>query len=97
MIENLLTIGIATKNRHDELNLTLREVKNGPLRNCRIIVVDDGSEPAIEIDKEIECVELVRHESSKDVAYSRNEIASLIRPLDDLNDDSIQQILILKR
>ena len=79
MIESLLTIGIATKNRHEELNVTLRAVRSGPLRDCRIIVVDDGSEPAIQIDKEIERVELVRHESSKDVAYSRNEIASLIR------------------
>lgn len=79
MVENLITIGIATKNRHEELNVTLRAVRSGPLRDCRIIVVDDGSEPAIQIDEEIERVELVRHESSKDVAYSRNEIASLIR------------------
>lgn len=78
MIESLLTIGIATKNRHEELNVTLRHLRNGPFRECSIVVIDDGSEPAIEVPEDVGRVRLVRHEVSKDVAYSRNELGQLI-------------------
>lgn len=79
MIEKLLTVGIATKNRHEELQVTLKQLQAGPLQKCRIVVVDDGSTPVIEIPKSFENVTLIRHEKSKDVAYSRNEIAESIR------------------
>jgi GT2 family glycosyltransferase len=79
MIEELLTVGIATKNRHEELQITLSQLKEGPLQKCRIVVVDDGSTPVIEIPESCENVTLIRHDESKDVAYSRNEIAESIR------------------
>tara|TARA_B110001469_G_C9647247_1_gene327817 strand:+ start:1964 stop:2827 length:864 start_codon:yes stop_codon:yes gene_type:complete len=79
MIEEYLTVGIATKNRHEELQVTLNQLRAGSLRDCQIIVVDDGSTPAIEIPKNIDNVILIRHHESQDVACSRNEIARTVR------------------
>ena len=77
-IGEYLTVGIATKNRHQELLVTLNQLRAGPLRDCPVIVVDDGSTPAIEIPGNLDNVQLIRHDESHDVASSRNEIAHTV-------------------
>ena len=77
-IGEYLTVGIATKNRHQELLVTLNQLRAGPLRACSVIVVDDGSTPAIEIPGNLDNVQLIRHDESHDVASSRNEIAHTV-------------------
>jgi len=93
--ENLtdrLTISIATKDRHDVLDRTLRHLHQFGLENCPLILLDDGSghpinPPSLSLFPR---GELYRNEVSKGQAQSRNIIVKKCKTpfILQLDDDS---------
>lgn len=91
-LASVITIGVITKNRWADLELTLTEFSKFGLDACKIIIHDDGSETPAPPSILSACptIEYSRSESSHGVAHARNHVASLIEtPLWlHLDDDS---------
>jgi GT2 family glycosyltransferase len=69
-------IGITTKNRHEDLDFTINDLKSKGYASVRILLVDDGSDVPIQ-DKWPEMdVSIVRFETSAGLIERRNFIAS---------------------
>lgn len=91
-ISQLVSISIATKDRGEVLDQTLRAIDRHGLANCPLIVCDDGSSPPL-APKALELFSdttLLRHEISTGQAIARNEIAAVCKTpfLLQLDDDS---------
>ena len=87
----LLSVGITTKGRLDELRETLGILQNSELQACNIILIDDGGsgEFVEEGDYELD-LSIHRYEESKGLVARRNELAKLCQTkyIMSLDDDS---------
>jgi GT2 family glycosyltransferase len=74
---SLVQIGIATKNRWDDLKLTLEKIRDFGLGGLRIIIFDDHSDAACPFDVRAICpgAEIKRFDISCGYIIRRNEIA----------------------
>ncbi len=72
-----MQIGIATKNRWDDLKMTLEKVRDFGLGDLRILIFDDCSDRSCPFDAAALCpgAELTRFDSSRGYIVRRNEIA----------------------
>lgn len=91
-ISSLVQIGIATKNRWDDLKVTLEKLRDFGLGHLRIFIFDDCSDAPCPFDVQALCAgaELTRFDVSHGYITRRNEIA---RAMDakyylSLDDDS---------
>jgi len=88
---NLLTLGITTKGRVDELVETLRLIEASELKSCPIILIDDGGGgqfiQAAEFDLDLH---IYRYEKSQGLVARRNELTERCKTkyLMSLDDDS---------
>jgi len=88
---NLLTLGITTKGRVDELVETLRLIEASELKSCPIILIDDGGGGQFIEAAEFELdLNIHRYEKSQGLVARRNELAELCKTkyLMSLDDDS---------
>jgi GT2 family glycosyltransferase len=71
----LVTIMIATKDRHEDLEETLRDLRRQDYPSLEMIVIDDASTPPIEsiVRNHWPEARVVRHESSRGQSARRNE------------------------
>lgn len=72
------TISITTKNRHDVVAETVRQLARTAPEAAELLLVDDGSQPPIDpavFGKLPFPLRLIRHQTSQGVIPSRNEIA----------------------
>lgn len=91
-IRDLVQIGITTKNRWDDLRVTLGEISAFGLGSLRMVIFDDHSDTPCPFDPSALCpgAELTRFEQSRGLIVRRSEIA---RAMDakyylSLDDDS---------
>ena len=91
-VSSLVQIGIATKNRWDDLKVTLEKLRDFGLGHLRIFIFDDCSDAPCPFDVQAFCAgaELTRFSESRGYITRRNEIA---RAMDakyylSLDDDS---------
>ena len=79
-IENLVSIGIATKNRWSDLQHTLSKLSNSHLKSLSIYILDDASDLPCPFDVQQFCpnAELQRFSESKGYIVRRNQLAQLI-------------------
>jgi len=88
---NLLTLGITTKGRVDELVETLRLIEASELKSCPIILIDDGGGgqfiEAADFDLDLN---IHRYEKSQGLVARRNELTERCKTkyLMSLDDDS---------
>ena len=77
---SLVEIGITTKNRWDDLRLTLEKIRDYGLGELRIIIVDDCSDAPCPYDAAAICpgAETRRFDVSRGLIVRRNEIARLM-------------------
>jgi GT2 family glycosyltransferase len=75
---SLVQIGIATKNRWDDLKVTLEKIRDFGLGGLRIIIFDDHSIAACPFDVRAICsgAEIKRFDISRGYIIRRNEIAA---------------------
>jgi len=87
-----LTISIATKDRSDVVDSTLRKLHAFGLSECALIICDDGSSPPFESSAMalFPRAKLIRNYSAKGQAIGRNQIAAACETpyLLQLDDDS---------
>ena len=76
-VSSLVQIGIATKNRWDDLKVTLEKVRDYGLGDLRIFIFDDHSDVPCPFDVAAICpnAEIKRFDSSRGPTARRNEIA----------------------
>ncbi len=74
---SLVQIGIATKNRWDDLKVTLEKIRDFGLGALRILIFDDHSDSACPFDVRAICsgAQLTRFDASCGYIIRRNEIA----------------------
>ena len=74
---SLVQIGIATKNRWNDLKLTLEKIRDFGLGGMRILIFDDHSDVPCPFDGQALCsgAELKRFDGSRGYIIRRNEIA----------------------
>ena len=74
---SLVQIGIATKNRWDDLKLTLEKIRDFGLGGMRIVIFDDHSDAPAPFDVAALCsgAEIKRFDHSRGYIIRRNEIA----------------------
>jgi glycosyltransferase involved in cell wall biosynthesis len=90
-IEALLSIGITTKGRIDELRETLKLLENSELNVCNIILIDDGGCGDFISSNEYNLnLSICRFEASEGLVARRNQLADLCdtKYLMSLDDDS---------
>ena len=77
-ITQLVQIGIATKNRWDDLRVTLEKIRDFGLGALRILIYDDCSDAACPFDVKALCsgAEITRFGISRGYIVRRNEIAA---------------------
>ena len=75
---SLVQIGIATKNRWDDLRVTLEKIRDFGLGNLRLLIYDDCSDVPCPFDPRAICpgAELTRFDCSRGYITRRNEIAA---------------------
>ncbi|MEL6495023.1 MAG: glycosyltransferase family A protein [Cyanobacteria bacterium J06623_7] len=81
-INNLVSIGIATKNRWDDLHLTLTKLVEAGLESLPIIIIDDASDTPCPYDLNsfpFTQLELQTSANSQGYIYRRNQIAVQIK------------------
>ena len=80
-ILSLVQIGIATKNRWDDLKWTLEKIRDFGLGELRIVIFDDHSDAPCPYDAGAICsgAEITRFEHSCGYIVRRNEIAKTMR------------------
>lgn len=103
MSENLVSIGITTKNRWDDLQITLEKLESLNYAKILIVVFDDGSDQAcpFKVSDFNLCIDLQRFDESKGLIARRNELAQVIQTkyylsLDDDSfpiDNSLEDVL----
>jgi len=78
---NLLTVGIATKNRPAEVARCLQSIRLLKQLECEVIIIDDGSDESVEesvrgdvAEEMLHRVTFLRWESSRNLMAARNEI-----------------------
>jgi glycosyltransferase involved in cell wall biosynthesis len=90
-IKALLSVGITTKGRLDELRETLGILENSELQACKIILIDDGGSGEFieEGDYELD-ISIHRYKESQGLVARRNELAELCQTkyIMSLDDDS---------
>ncbi|MGI0480749.1 glycosyltransferase family 2 protein [Geminocystis sp. CENA526] len=81
MISNLLTIGITTKNRWSDLEITLQKLEKLQYHLIPIIVFDDNSDTVCPFDiKQFNLnIELQRFNQSQGYIFRRNQLAKIIK------------------
>ncbi len=79
-IESLIGISIATKNRWEDLAVTLDQLKNQGLEGCQTVVFDDGSDDPVTpaFKKKYPWVTWERSSTSLGSTSSRNAIARIL-------------------
>lgn len=89
--DQLLSVGITTKGRLRELRQTLALLQNSELRDCEVILIDDGGNGEFVKEGEFDLnLRILRYEQSKGLVERRNELARLCttKYLMSLDDDS---------
>lgn len=90
-IDELLSVGITTKGRLDELRRTLAILQESELKNCEVILIDDGGNAEFVEKNEFDLnIQICRYKQSKGLVERRNELAELCKTkyLMSLDDDS---------
>ncbi|BCL35193.1 glycosyltransferase family 2 protein [Nostoc sp. MS1] len=80
-LANLVTIGITTKNRWQDLKITLTNISKAGLGALPLLILDDASEESIpfNITDVLPHIKLQRFPESKGLIVRRNQIAHLIQ------------------
>ncbi|MGB2011957.1 MAG: glycosyltransferase family 2 protein, partial [Akkermansiaceae bacterium] len=89
--DQLLSVGITTKGRLRELRQTLALLQDSELRDCEVILIDDGGNGDFVEEGEFDLnLRILRYEKSKGLVERRNELARLCttKYLMSLDDDS---------
>ncbi|MGB2429013.1 MAG: glycosyltransferase family 2 protein [Akkermansiaceae bacterium] len=89
--DQLLSVGITTKGRLRELRQTLALLQDSELRDCEVILIDDGGNGDFVEEGEFDLnLRILRYEKSKGLVQRRNELARLCttKYLMSLDDDS---------
>jgi GT2 family glycosyltransferase len=76
MSKHLIAIGITTKNRQEDLDFTINDLKSKGYISVPILLVDDGSDVPIENKWPEMDVSIVRFDTSEGLIERRNFIAS---------------------
>ena len=96
----LVQIGIATKNRWDDLKVTLEKLRDFGLGSLRILIFDDNSDNACPFDARAICsgAEMTRFDASCGYIVRRNEIAEAMNAKYylSLDDDSFPIVGLLE-
>ncbi|HAV12923.1 MAG TPA: hypothetical protein DCX06_05445 [Opitutae bacterium] len=91
-LADTLTLSIATKDRSEVVDATLRKIHAFGLSECPLIICDDGSSPSFESSATelFPRAKLIRNESPKGQAIGRTQIAAVCETpyLLQLDDDS---------
>ena len=90
-LQELLSIGITTKGRLTELRKTLEILEKSELRNCQIILIDDGGGAEFITEQEYSLnLTIKRYDKSSGLIARRNELAQHCdsKYLMSLDDDS---------
>jgi glycosyltransferase involved in cell wall biosynthesis len=71
----LVTIMIATKDRHEDLEVTVRDLRRQDYPNLELIVIDDASTPPVAsiVNEQWPEARIVRHENNRGQNVRRNE------------------------
>lgn len=88
---NLLSIGITTKGRVDELRETLHIIENSELSKCSVLLIDDGGDGEFIDPQDFDLdLNIIRYNDSAGLVERRNELAELCQTkyLMSLDDDS---------